>query len=185
MTHDDIEPADESLASVRQSDSIKTEPTHPLPRQGTHDDSRQTSRPAVEGSVGEQEIGAVNALINAIRQFALAVSLVIWSILGFLFWIPMLIYSIVHFSALVVYATITDADPSSLATKLERAVRFYLQGFRNVIGAIYKSTNDRRDVEHLKIDLARIVIHVIGTFAFWLGLAALVLWLTGTLAQWF
>jgi hypothetical protein len=137
------------------------------------------------GNVSPGEIGVVNALINIIRQFALAVSLVIWAIVGFLFWIPMLVYSIVQFSAMIVYATITDADPNSLATRLERAVRFYLEGFRNVIKAIYRRKTDGPATTDVRVEITKIIVHVIGTVLFWLAVTALILWGTGALSQWF
>lgn len=120
-----------------------------------------------QGNVSADEISFINSLINAIRQFVLAVSLSIWAVVGFLFWIPMLVHAIVQFSALIVYATITDADPSTLATNLERAVRFYLEGFRKVVRAIYRRTTVGQSNISWNVDTKVMLVHVVGTLIFW------------------
>jgi len=54
----------------------------------------------------EREPGFVAALlIGLIRFVALLISLAVWAVIGFLYWIPMLVFAIVRFSALVVYTT--------------------------------------------------------------------------------
>lgn len=78
----------------------------------------------------QREPGFVAAcLIRVIRVVALLISLAVWAVVGFLYWIPMLVFAIVRFSALVVYTTLARTDPSSLGAQLDRAVGFYVQGF--------------------------------------------------------
>jgi membrane protein implicated in regulation of membrane protease activity len=54
-----------------------------------------------------QEPGLVaGCLIWVIRVVALLISLAVWTVVGFLYWIPMLVFAIIRFSALVVYTTL-------------------------------------------------------------------------------
>jgi hypothetical protein len=84
-----------------------------------------------------EQISALLCAISTIKTVVLCVCLVIWTVVGFLFWVPMLGYAIARFSALVVYTTIIGADPEKLAIHLEHAVRFYFQGFHNILRGIY------------------------------------------------
>jgi len=134
----------------------------------------------VPGRVSGEEMEVVARVIDAVRYVVLVVSLTIWSVLGFMFWIPMLVYTITHFSACIVYVTITEDDPRVLGVRLERAVRFYLQGFRNVIQAVYSPSQGRAPAVDMRIDVPTIVLHVLGTVVFWGVVAVAVLYLAGT-----
>lgn len=115
------------------------------------------------------ELNAVVRAIDAVRFMTLVISLLVWAIVGFLFWLPMICYSVARFSSLVVYTTIVGADPNLLAVHLEHAVRFYFQGFRNILRAIY-ARPQVHSAEGLgfTVDWRIVVFHVVGTVIFWL-----------------
>lgn len=55
----------------------------------------------------EREPGFVaGCLIWVIRVVALLIALTVWGVIGFLYWIPMLVFAVVRFSALVVYMSL-------------------------------------------------------------------------------
>lgn len=77
-------------------------------------------------------------MIDFLRLAVLVVALVIWSVVGFVFWIPFLIRQIAVFSALILHATLTNQDPSAAGVGLDLAVTFYANGFRKIISAMYQ-----------------------------------------------
>jgi len=77
-------------------------------------------------------------LIDFLRLAVLVVALVIWSVVGFVFWIPLLIRQITMFSVLILHATLTNQDPSAAGVGLDLAVTFYANGFRKIISAMYR-----------------------------------------------
>lgn len=67
--------------------------------------------------------------------------LIIWAVLGFVFWIPMLTRTIGAFTSLIFYYNLTNKNPRHLRSIVEDAIRFYPKGF-NIILSIMKSPNN-------------------------------------------
>jgi hypothetical protein len=135
----------------------------------------------LRGEEPDNDRGVIAALIGLVRLVTLLIALLIWSVIGFVFWIPMMVYAIVRFSALVVYATIVDADPKTIGAHLERSVRFYLQGFRNIIRAIkgrqrWPSTGE----EQFQVKPMVLIGHIMWTLLFWVGSWFLGVWIWST-----
>ena len=138
--------------------------------------SQQDYLPDEASRFKDPQFDRVAALVNATRLVTLVIAMFIWAIIGFLFWIPMMCYATARFSALVVYTTIVDADPSSLAIHLEHSVRFYFQGFRNILRAMYrKPAAYSTESVKLTIHWGVVVLHVGGTLLFWTVVAGLIL----------
>lgn len=66
----------------------------------------------------------------------LILCLALWSIIGFLFWIPLLVRTVAVFSAGILYATLTREDPAVYGRQLQTAVTFYADGFRRTVMAL-------------------------------------------------
>lgn len=112
-----------------------------------------------------------------VRVSLFSVAIFIWAILGFLFWIPMMCYAMARFSALVVYTTIVNADPISLGIHLDHSVRFYFQGFKNTLRAMYhKPEPHTSDTATFTVELGVIVAYVVGTLLFWTAIIAPFVW---------
>ena len=131
----------------------------------------------------DSKFPALGYLIIGIRHLVLGISIVIWSIVGFIFWVPMLLFSILHFSALILYATLTVANPSHLASRLEHAVRFYVDGFKIIIEAVCRTDNTLAPTVELHIDRTQLAKHIFVTLGFWLVVVLVVLLSVGTF-QW-
>ena len=116
----------------------------------------------------DRKLGLPDIVAATIRYMVLAILLLIWAVVGFLFWLPMLVNAIIFFSLLNLYATILNAEPDTLAVSLEKSVRFYLQGFENVFRAVRKQTRDGSPTANIKLDLKTIVWHLLITAVFWL-----------------
>jgi hypothetical protein len=122
---------------------------------------------------GQEPGFVIGCLIRAIRFVALLISLVVWGIFGFLYWIPMLVFAIVRFSALVVYTSLSRADPSSLGLQLDRAVTFYVQGFSNIFLALNEDRLDHKSADP-KIRWKVVIVSTIWTVLFWTAISIIV-----------
>lgn len=118
-------------------------------------------------SDASQEPGFVAAcLIWVIRVVALLISLAVWAVVGFLYWIPMLVFAIVRFSALVVYTPLARTDPSSLGSQLDRAVGFYVQGFSNLFVA-WSGKRPGYEGDDPEIQWKVVILSTLGALVFW------------------
>jgi hypothetical protein len=131
-----------------------------------------------------EQLNAFLRAISTVKTVILCVCMVIWAVLGFLFWIPMLCYAIARFSALVLYTTIINANPDKLAIHLEHAVRFYFVGFRNILRAIYaKPQSHTEDSLGFTINWAVVLVHTLGIVVFWAVIVVTGLWIGGVFRQ--
>jgi hypothetical protein len=176
-------PTTDERAARREWDEMSFEDQPGEADQTRADDAAELMH--ATGGMTDSEFNLLGRLITAIRHLVLGVSIVIWTIVGFIFWIPMLVFSIIHFSALIVYATLTEADPSNLASKLERSVTFYLDGFKNIIQAVYRTDGNHSPTSHLRIDAMTLTKHVLSTVGFWLAIVLVTLLTTGVVQSWF
>jgi len=127
-----------------------------------------------------EQINAFLRAISTVRTAILCVCLMIWAVIGFLFWVPMLVYAIARFSALVVYTTIVNVDPDKLAIHLEHAVRFYFTGFRNILRAIYARPQPHTQASvGFEINWEVVFLHTLGTVVFWMVVVLAGLWAAG------
>jgi|GEM_PF-4928545 len=133
--------------------------------------------PSDDAARETEQFDAAVAGVELVRVSLFFVAIVIWAILGFLFWIPMMCYAMVRFSTLVVYTTIVNADPISLGIHMDHSVRFYFQGFKNILRAMYhKPEPHTSDTATVAIELRVIVAHLVGTLLFWTAIIAPFVW---------
>ncbi len=68
-----------------------------------------------------------------IRYFALIVSLLMWAVIGAIFWLPLVGRTMAYYSACVVAATFRNLSMHRAQERLEYAVTFYGKGFRKIL----------------------------------------------------
>lgn len=95
-------------------------PQAPPPADGT---------PAEDTSTGAR-------FLKGLTRAILAVVLVVWAVVGAIFWIPLMVRTMVRFSVSLVQATLEGNRPTEAARMLQDAVSFYLRGFRVAIEAV-------------------------------------------------
>lgn len=125
-----------------------------------------------------------NAFISVVKMIVLVLLITTWTIIGFIFWIPLLARSTAMFSGLVVYVTISGTSSQVPAYYLQRSIRFYTDGF----GIIFESIHGNQDTKNLEpsfgpneIDyisilskLGRFMLEILWTSIFWYGLYLLI-----------
>lgn len=60
----------------------------------------------------------------------LAICLLVWAVVGALFWIPLLLRRILTYSVSLLFSMLGEREPHRAARKLRSAVRFYPRGFK-------------------------------------------------------
>jgi hypothetical protein len=94
------------------------------------------------------------------------VALVIWTIVGFLFWIPFLARSIAAFSGMILYSALTGVDSKALGRQVEQAIEFYPVGFRRIGEALFGATGTT-DAQPPVVKFDRFVLDIVWTLLFW------------------
>ncbi|MBP9893595.1 MAG: hypothetical protein KBG84_16950 [Planctomycetes bacterium] len=115
-----------------------------------------------------------------IRSVVLALSLVIWSIIGFFVWVPLLLRATVHMAGAVLYSTLLRKDTNRAAARLNHAMEFLPGGFARIFRAVNtggapdlaEDDSDPGLFEGLRAFL-RIVFELVIALAFWFLLGAL------------
>lgn len=117
----------------------------------------------------------------------LAVVLAVWAVVGAIFWLPILLRTMVRFSLALVQSTMDDERPEGSASMLRNAVGFYRRGFVVAIEAVLREEplregrirKERIDGRRMMKELAWAV--VIWYFVLWgLGVA----WSPGEIGAW-
>jgi hypothetical protein len=91
---------------------------------------------------------AMAGVIRALTWTVLGVCLVVWGVVGFIFWIPLLLRATVIFSVTLVQATLQSQNADDAGVMLKDAVNFYRRGFVVAVDAVDGSPNrdaDARD----------------------------------------
>ena len=91
---------------------------------------------------------------------------VVWSVVGFLLWIPLLVRSTFHFAATITYATVTQRNPAHLRHYIESASSFYSLGFRAAWGILEPTAAPAyQESEH---SFGRFLSEILWAFLFWI-----------------
>lgn len=72
---------------------------------------------------------AANQLLRGLTWAILAVVLFVWAIFGAIFWVPLILRSMVMFSITLIEATLEGKKPGVAARILRDSVTFYKRGF--------------------------------------------------------
>lgn len=120
----------------------------------------------------------MKTLYSTIFSFLFLWIFAVWTIVGFLFWIPLLVRTISLISAIIILIAISSSDTNSrskLMRTLQSAIDFYLNGFvsiystlnhvRNRYGTINNNDFQKREID---IDWGTVIVGTIYTLLFWL-----------------
>lgn len=95
---------------------------------------------------------------------------VLWSVIGFLIWIPLLTRMTMLFTAAILTTMLTGRDPTDAERKLEFAIMFYARGFyllrETFSGTTHHGQFDLPQPQHV----GRLIIEIIFCLVFWGGI---------------
>lgn len=122
----------------------------------------------VEGAGGQRP----GILVRIITGFVLIVVTMIWTVVGFLLWVPFLTRMMLIFMAAVVTTIYRNSDPSKAKMGLEHAMTFYIRGFEMIFASMQNRLEGRQfNPESPKISWVRVLIEVGFAVFFWGGIA--------------
>lgn len=132
--------------------------------------SPRATAPPIENLPARLIMGCVKAMV-------LTLTMAIWAIGGLVIWIPMITLAIVKFTAAIVGVTLSQESADGAGRDLERAVPFYLHGFKNIYNGVYPESSYSNTPYRHKLDQRRINIDLFQTIMFWsVVLGAVLLW---------
>ena len=110
-------------------------------------------------------------IIKFIKIVAMLISLAVWAVIGFVFWVPLLARSIFAFSISVLYVTLTRQNPTSIGYQLSTAASFYVMGFVNIIEAIFpEDSAETSEEEDFEVHFGRLLLEILWSAFCWITL---------------
>ena len=142
-------------------------------------------------SVAARDTGAAKVVahytLRALMWLIVATAMGVWLLIGFFFWIPLLLRAAVAFSVEVVNATLTGRSAEAAGHMLRRAVDFYKSGFVTALEAIEDPPEHRRPVratqdedEEMVVDARGFLNEVAWTLLIWYLIASTLGWTAWT-----
>jgi len=113
--------------------------------------------------------------------------LIIWTVVGLFFWIPLLARMISAFVAAVIVSVFTGSEIRSAENALRIAMEFYVRGFQRVNNVLSgPKTTNYEGVRGVKIDnMWKVIGHFVYSLTFWSGVLAIAYWWLGWFRRWF
>ena len=140
-------------------------------------------------SVATVDSGAAKVVVHytlrALTWLIVATAMMVWLLIGFFFWVPLLIRAAFGFSVSVVRATLTGQSAEAAGIMLRRAVDFYRSGFVTALEAMQEGSRQPKDrtvvpihgeEEELAIDTRGLINEVGWTVLIWYLLISLLGW---------
>ena len=72
-----------------------------------------------------------------ILSFVTVVTISIWTVLGFFYWVPLLARACGAYSAALIWSAITNTKANDASSFLDKAVEFYVTGFRRILDNLF------------------------------------------------
>jgi len=104
----------------------------------------------------------------------LAVCLALWAVVGFIFWIPLVLRSILHFSFVLSQSMLQGTEPVEAGRVLRETVAFYRRGFTVAIDAVFGAPKKKQQPA-VRLSLRHLLNEMLWATVFWY----LVLYLVG------
>lgn len=137
------------------------------------------------------ECGQQPLLMRAVRGFCLVVVIAVWSVVGILFWIPLLARTLGIYVASILFSTILNHHHTSIASqqrRVDNAITFYSRGFATVAARfshpeLSSVETDKESpgetISRVALEIVIVLVETTWMTAFWTGIAWLALRLTG------
>jgi hypothetical protein len=96
-------------------------------------------------AVDDSEESPFADLSRTLQWVGLGISLLMWGVIGFLLWIPLLVRATFSFSVSLVHATLTTQTADRAGMVLKDAINFYRRGFMVAIDAVHGTAKANPD----------------------------------------
>lgn len=105
----------------------------------------QADATALPADVRSVERAAHEWIQLVIRAMVLVLSIVLWSLIGFLVWVPLLLRAVVLMSGAVLYSSLLKRDTGRAEARLQHAMEFFPRGYERLFAAIRGETRCHED----------------------------------------
>lgn len=121
-----------------------------------------------------------NILIESILFVAMIISLVVWTIVGFVIYIPIVLRMTSYYCGMVVLSAFSPVDLNLVKQRLDYAVHLYPDTFAKIIDSFKSNYSEREPMLNFKpINWShfweKALVDIIWTLIFWFGFFSLIL----------
>ena len=114
----------------------------------------------------------IETCISIIKLVVFIIVLLVWTFIGFIFWIPLLTRTTALFSAGILISLFSQTPERSMVHfkfALEVAISFYIEGYRQVFKALYpkKQNGISFFIDYIEFDWIRFIWESVWTAIFW------------------
>jgi hypothetical protein len=108
-----------------------------------------------------------------IRMFVLTLSISMWTVLGFLVWVPLLLRAVLLMAAAVLYSTLLRRDTRRAEARLAHAMEFYPRGYERIFQAVAGKRgadlddDDRPSLRERVSGATLLIVELLMSVAFW------------------
>lgn len=138
----------------------------PLEEEPIRHELRERQDLTIPRAHDRQMASPVALAIGVVRIATMVFTLVVWTIVGFVFWIPLLGRATTAFTMHTLYSNLKQRNARVPSLGLEHAMLFYISGFRNIVDAILRET-DEEPSGILELRFWRLLMETAWTLVFW------------------
>ena len=132
-----------------------------------------TRQPIELGDAPPKPKGTVQRSVRTLTWAILGVCLALWGIIGFLFWVPLLLRSSLRFTLALIQSMLQGTRPHEAGRILYETVDFYRRGFLVAIEAVFGKMPEP-DQAHGPMPAGRFVIEIGWAIVFWYAVLLLI-----------
>ena len=118
---------------------------------------------------------SASKVVRIILMISMVISLIVWAVVGFIIYVPMLLRMTAYFSTMVVVSIFHAIDIAKVQQRLEYTVHIYPDKFKMIIDSFKTSRSnipflDRIEPINWEQFIKRAWLDVVWGVIFWLGL---------------
>jgi hypothetical protein len=144
-------------------------------REMVDEEEEGTGPTSAAKQVSETVNQTLNWLFLGITWVILAVVLMVWAVVGAIFWIPLLIRAMLKFSISLIESIFEGHKPATAGKTLRDAVSFYRRGFVVAVEVVTREPLDGREEGPVKEN--RLLLEVLWALLVWYFIALLFGWI--------
>lgn len=122
---------------------------------------------AAPAAAGRKAETGLDRAVRYLTWAILSVCLALWAVVGFVFWIPLLIRSMFAFTFALSQGMLQGVPPHEAGRILREAVGFYRRGFTVAIDAVFGKPDKNNQPARVKLPPSRFLLEVAVSAVFW------------------
>lgn len=141
-----------------------------VPRYRTFDPSMLTEEGADTQDSTLSGNGPLDKGIRYLTWGILSVCLALWAVVGFVFWIPLLLRSMIQFSLSLSQSMLRGTRPDEAGRILRDTVGFYRRGFTVAIRAVFGETPTKKQAQRTSLTFKEAAFEIAWAALVWYGI---------------